>query len=197
MAEAKDISGDGKFDEGKLRYDLLSPEFEAEMAKVLTDGAKTHGEHSWKTLPNARDRYYAALRRHLAAWKQGEELDKESGSSHMAHVAVNAMFLRYFKQQEGLEERAMSSMSDCFTSTESTKPKRGSLTINPMPEKMRKALEKERVRTRNVINLTRAQTVLDELSANDSAAVLSKEEVDKLCAALRQAWDEALGHDGI
>ena len=82
-----------KFDEGKVRFDLLLPEWELAVAKVMTHGAGVHGDNSWQTVPNGENRYYAALRRHLNAFRSGEELDKESGLPHLAHVAVNAMFL--------------------------------------------------------------------------------------------------------
>jgi hypothetical protein len=39
------------------------------------------------------DRYYAAALRHLPAWRGGEELDPESGLTHLAHALANAAFL--------------------------------------------------------------------------------------------------------
>ena len=96
-----------KFDEGKLRYDLLDVDFEASMVRVLTDGAAKHGAYDWRLVDEAKRRYLAALRRHLAAWQRGEEIDPEHGTPHLAHVAANAMFLDYFDRlQEGKGEQS-------------------------------------------------------------------------------------------
>lgn len=83
-----------KDDQDKLRYDLLDIDFEEEMAKVLTEGAKKYAPNSWQKVEGAKDRYYAALRRHLAAVRKGEFRNLEDGDvSHFAQIAVNAMFL--------------------------------------------------------------------------------------------------------
>lgn len=89
-----------KFDSDKLRYDLLDDDFEAEMVRVLTDGANVHGAYNWREVDEAKRRYFAALRRHLLAWRRGETIDPSHGTSHLAHVAVNAMFLAYFDHIE-------------------------------------------------------------------------------------------------
>lgn len=83
-----------KDDQDKLRYDLLDIDFEEEMAKVLTEGAKKYEPNSWQKVENAKNRYYAALRRHVSAVRKGEFRNLEDGDvSHFAQIAVNAMFL--------------------------------------------------------------------------------------------------------
>ena len=89
-----------KDDEGKDRFDLLLPEFEQAVAKVLTMGAVKYAPNSWQNVPDAKDRYYAALRRHLNSWRKGERNDKESGLNHLAHVACNTMFLLWLDNHE-------------------------------------------------------------------------------------------------
>lgn len=90
-----------KHDDGKLRFDLIDPVFEEGLAQVLTYGAKKYAPNNWQNLEDGIDRHYAALRRHLNAWRQGEKIDPESGLPHMYHVATNAMFLAYHERQEG------------------------------------------------------------------------------------------------
>jgi hypothetical protein len=90
---------DMKHDHGKARFDLLIPEFTEQMAQVMELGTRKYAENSWQHVPNGIHRYTAALHRHLNAWQQGEAIDKESGLSHMAHVAINAMFL--YKLHDG------------------------------------------------------------------------------------------------
>ncbi len=95
-----------KHDSGKLRFDLLDHEFEAELADVLTHGAGKYADNNWQNAnpPEAKRRYYAALRRHLLAYLRGEVTDPDSGKPHLACIGVNVMFLRWF-QRNGSTER--------------------------------------------------------------------------------------------
>lgn len=82
-----------KTDAGKLRYDLVPVHAEKELARVLTHGADVYGADNWRHVENARSRYTAALLRHIAKWRAGEDIDGTSGCHHLAHAATNAMFL--------------------------------------------------------------------------------------------------------
>lgn len=93
-----------KQDEGKLDYSLVPEDWEQGLAMVLAFGAKKYGANTWQQVPSAKTRYYAALRRHLSAWRDGEINDKESGLPHLYHVAVNALFLDYFTKKEYAEQ---------------------------------------------------------------------------------------------
>ena len=84
-----------KYDQGKLRYDLLPSEEIEQIVSVLTMGAAKYTDNSWQNVENGVDRYYAAAMRHLQAWRQGEVLDSESGLPHLAHAATNLVFLMY------------------------------------------------------------------------------------------------------
>lgn len=90
---------DMKHDSGKARFDLLVPGFTEQMAKIMEFGARKYAPNSWQGVANGTDRYTAALHRHMNAWQQGEDIDKESGCSHLAHVAINAMFLFHLNRQ--------------------------------------------------------------------------------------------------
>lgn len=89
-----------KHDKGKNRLDLVDTELVEGVGKVLTFGAKKYSENSWQEVENGKDRYYAALLRHLFAYKNGERLDKESNLSHLYHVATNVMFLIFLNKKE-------------------------------------------------------------------------------------------------
>ena len=88
-----------KDDEGKARFDLVEPEFEAAVAKVLTYGANKYEPNSWQHVEDAENRYYASLRRHINAFRKGDKIDPESGLSHLAHAACNIMFLMHFDKE--------------------------------------------------------------------------------------------------
>ncbi len=85
-----------KFDMDKVRFDLLDPKFEEEVAQVLTFGASKYSANSWQDIPDALPRYIAALRRHLNAIQQGEVIDPDSGLPHHAHASCNMMFISHF-----------------------------------------------------------------------------------------------------
>lgn len=89
-------AGGMKFDAGKPRWSLLMggmPGALTGVAEVLTFGAKKYAAHSWKTVPDNRERYRDALYRHLNALESGELADPESGLSHWDHICCNALFL--------------------------------------------------------------------------------------------------------
>jgi hypothetical protein len=82
-----------KFDGGKLEYGLLPPLALKETVKVLTFGAQKYERDNWQKVPDAKRRYFDALQRHVWAWKQGEQIDPESGIHHLAHAMCCLMFL--------------------------------------------------------------------------------------------------------
>lgn len=80
-----------KFDTDKLRYDLIPPSAMKALAEVLTYGAKKYKPNNWRN--GDKDRYIAALYRHLEAWRAGEQKDEESGMTHLSHALTNVAFL--------------------------------------------------------------------------------------------------------
>lgn len=87
----KDGSGKDDRADHKPRWELLPLDAIEEIVKVYTMGAEKYADNAWKTIPDAHRRYLAALFRHVAAYERGERLDKESGLSHLAHAAWNAI----------------------------------------------------------------------------------------------------------
>lgn len=92
-----------KDDNGKLRVELVTPEAIIGMAEVLSFGARKYKANSWQNVKDREDAHYAALLRHLLAYRAGETFDKESGLSHMKHVLTNAMFLLHHEQSRRKE----------------------------------------------------------------------------------------------
>lgn len=80
---------------GKARWDLLPWGPISTVVDVLTFGAAKHPDVGatpyWATL--TPDDHWAALQRHLAAWRTGEVTDPESGRPHLAHAASRILFL--------------------------------------------------------------------------------------------------------
>lgn len=86
-------TGGRKFDGDKLEYGLTPPLALKAMVDVLTFGAQKYERDNWKRVPDSKRRYFDALQRHLWAWKEGEQLDPESGKHHLAHAMCCLSFL--------------------------------------------------------------------------------------------------------
>jgi hypothetical protein len=52
----------------------------------LLDGMLKYGRANWREAGARATIYVDALRRHVAAWMEGEELDPDSGLPHLAHA---------------------------------------------------------------------------------------------------------------
>ena len=94
-----------KFDEGKPEVGLISTRAIIEEAKVMTFGKKKYGDHNWRK-GIAWSRCINALFRHALAYNNGEDLDPETGLSHLAHIRCCAAFLLEFEQtRKDLDDR--------------------------------------------------------------------------------------------
>ena len=91
---------DLKKDHGKPMWDLIPLEQVQKIVDVLTYGAKKYAPQKWKEVPDAKERYFAALMRHLTSWRFNETDDPESGLSHLAHAACCLIFLMWFEDNK-------------------------------------------------------------------------------------------------
>lgn len=85
-----------KADKGKPRLGLVLVEVPHALEKVgtlLGFGADKYAVGNWDKVPEGEMRYLDALMRHLTQHHKGEKVDPESGELHLAHAAVNIMFL--------------------------------------------------------------------------------------------------------
>ena len=89
----KQIKHGTKFDANKPRFELIAPDAELWLAKILTFGASKYEDNNWTGLTSKR--VLSALKRHMNALESGEDLDPESGMPHHAHLLCNAMFLTH------------------------------------------------------------------------------------------------------
>ena len=80
---------------GKPQLQKISPYFLDEVARVLEVGDSKYPDCPWYNgLPWADT--MGALKRHVAAIEKGEFVDPDTGFSHTAAIASNAMFLFHF-----------------------------------------------------------------------------------------------------
>lgn len=90
-------NGGTKFDEDKVRMELLPFYPLWAIANVLTFGAKKYAPWNW-TKGFLYSRLIGATMRHLGAWSSGEDKDPESKMSHLWHAACCLVFLIWMEK---------------------------------------------------------------------------------------------------
>ena len=90
-----------KFDNGKPAAGWLLEVFPNALmclGKVIRKGQEKYpNPNNWKYLEQAEIRYRDALMRHLLKKYAGQDTDEETGLSHLAHAAWNALALLELK----------------------------------------------------------------------------------------------------
>jgi hypothetical protein len=78
---------------GKAPLDYLERgALEAE-ARVLEGGALKYGRRNYRDTEMLMSTYVGAMLRHVLAWGSGEDLDPDTGESHLAHLRANTAVL--------------------------------------------------------------------------------------------------------
>lgn len=72
----------------KSRLDLVPPALAIAAAPAMALGASKYGPYNWREKAVKATVYVGAMERHLAAYKDGQTTDPESGFSHLGHIAA-------------------------------------------------------------------------------------------------------------
>jgi hypothetical protein len=104
------IDGGGlRYNDKKLRLDLVPPSLERAVATVLQQACERevnpYPERNWERgMPWSK--VEASLQRHLNAWRSGQDLDPETSLPHVWHLACNVAFLiEYLETCPTLDDR--------------------------------------------------------------------------------------------
>lgn len=106
---------------GKLRFDLIPPEFDKAFAEVATIGIeklKASGvenpERNWEQGLKLVGDHLAAVKRHINKWEMGEDLNKEKGMedkalNHLKHALwhIGAMVTQIDRGRNDLDDRVL------------------------------------------------------------------------------------------
>lgn len=65
---------------------LIPPSALVHMSMALKDGAKKYGPFNWRDDPIRLTTYVGAIYRHLSAFQDHEDLARDSGRHHLAHI---------------------------------------------------------------------------------------------------------------
>jgi hypothetical protein len=66
----------------------------AEVGVAMAEGAFKYGRHNYRTAGVRASVYFDATMRHLAAWWEGEDIDPDSGVSHVTKAIASLMVMR-------------------------------------------------------------------------------------------------------
>lgn len=132
-----------RFDDNKIRFDLIPTEAILEIARVYTVGAIKYEDNNWRKGMKF-SRCIGSLERHWNLWKAGEEVDPETGCAHLAQVCWNAMtLLVYCLRGLGTDDRLKYKVDSNFNLVDNR------LNIGLSPEQLkelRNKYNKERVK---------------------------------------------------
>lgn len=81
-----------RYDDGKVRLELIPPEWLWGLGLVLTKGAEKYAPRNWEKGMD-HGRVVGSLLRHLTQYQAGERYDKETGCHHLAMAAWNCLAL--------------------------------------------------------------------------------------------------------
>ncbi|MHA1736935.1 MAG: dATP/dGTP diphosphohydrolase domain-containing protein [Candidatus Heimdallarchaeota archaeon] len=84
----------------KVPFSVLSWRAMAEIGNAMLEGARKYGRHNFRIAGVRASVYFDASLRHLTAWWEGEDIDAESGLSHVTKAIAGLMVLRDSMMEE-------------------------------------------------------------------------------------------------
>ncbi len=84
----------------KVPLSTLSAPVMAEIGLAMLEGARKYGRHNYRVAGVRASVYYDAAMRHLMAWWEGEDIDPDSGLSHITKALSTLTVLRDSMIQE-------------------------------------------------------------------------------------------------
>jgi hypothetical protein len=78
----------------KVPVSTLSMPVMLEVAAAMLEGARKYGRHNYRVIGVRASVYFDAAFRHLSAWWEGEDVDPDSGLSHVTKAIATLTVLR-------------------------------------------------------------------------------------------------------
>jgi hypothetical protein len=78
----------------KVSFSTVPSTVIAEIAVGMTEGARKYARHNWRVAGVRGSIYYDATLRHLFKWWEGEDVDADSGLSHITKAITSLVVLR-------------------------------------------------------------------------------------------------------
>ncbi len=78
----------------KVPFDLVPDQVLGEVSLALLEGAAKYGAGNWRAAGVRASIYISAARRHLGAFREGQDIDPASGLSHITKAIAGLVVLR-------------------------------------------------------------------------------------------------------
>ena len=94
MTDTKETNPKDAFGVKKVSLSYVPTPVLLEMALGMQDGGGKYGRHNYRVIGVNGSVYYDAAIRHLMAWWEGEDIDADSGLSHITKAMTSLAVLR-------------------------------------------------------------------------------------------------------
>jgi Domain of unknown function (DUF5664) len=91
--ERKDTNPKDALGDDKIPFHLVPDTAVLLCAMAMLDGGGKYGRSNWMPMGAKASVYHSALRRHIARWWAGEDIDPDSGLPHLGHIMACAAIL--------------------------------------------------------------------------------------------------------
>ncbi len=78
----------------KVYYSVIPWNVVTELGLALLEGARKYGRHNYRQIGVRGSVYFDACFRHMLAWWEGEDIDPDSGLSHVTKAIATLTVLR-------------------------------------------------------------------------------------------------------
>jgi len=78
----------------KVPFSVISVPVLGEVGLAMLEGARKYGRHNYRISGVRASVYYDAMLRHMGAFWEGEDIDPDSGLSHVTKAIAGLMVLR-------------------------------------------------------------------------------------------------------
>ena len=92
--ESKDTNPKDSVGIKKVPISVLSAPVIMEVGLAMMEGARKYGRHNYRVAGVRASVYYDAFMRHTMAWWEGEDIDPDSGLSHISKALACLFVLR-------------------------------------------------------------------------------------------------------
>lgn len=94
MSDVKNTNPKDAVGTAKVPRSVLPARPIAEVGLAMLEGALKYGRHNYRVAGVRASVYYDAVGRHLDAWWEGQDIDPDSGLSHIAKAVAGLLVLR-------------------------------------------------------------------------------------------------------
>ena len=78
----------------KVPFSVISISVLGEVGLAMLEGARKYGRHNYREVGVRASVYFDAMMRHMGAFWEGEDIDPDSGLSHVTKAIAGLMVLR-------------------------------------------------------------------------------------------------------